>query len=135
MIIGSTAIKFHFPEFKRVPKDLDVLAFDEEDRKHLKALKPEAEVLINPILLNWCKEKYGFIPSYCPKNELYTLKVSHCFWSLDNGSWGKHLYDIQWLKEQGCKFDRKLFYKLFEYWENLHGKRIDSFEKTLRIRG
>lgn len=130
MIIGSQAILYHFPDFKRVPKDYDIVAFDEYNKQDLIRIHRgtpnlKLEVLLNPVLLNWCKSEGG-IPNICPKNELYTLKISHCFWDLENGSWNKHIWDIQWLKEKGCKFIPELFYQLYNYWEELHGKRKSS---------
>lgn len=129
MIIGSQALKYHFPDFPREPKDIDIVAFDEFDKQDLirihKGCSQKIEVLINSTLLNWFKIKGG-VPSICHADELYTLKISHSFWKLENGSWDKHIYDIQWLKEKGCKFIPELFYKLFNYWEEIHGKRKAS---------
>lgn len=131
MIIGSSAIKYWFPDFPREPKDYDIVAFDKYDKQDLIRIHKgtpnlKLEVLENPILLNWFKNVKGFIPQYCWKDELYTLKISHCFWELENGSWRKHIWDVQWLKEKGCKFIPELFYQLFNYWETIHGKRKAS---------
>jgi hypothetical protein len=46
--------------------------------------------------------------------------------NLDNGSWNKHIYDVQFLKEKGCVLIPELFYQLFNYWEEIHGKRKAS---------
>lgn len=121
MIIGSTALKFHFPDFPREPKDLDVIGSTNLDTD----LK--VEILKNPILEAYYQ---GNMPEYIGVNEAYTLKCSHCLWELDNGSWNKHLWDVQWLKEKGAKFIPDLFYKLFSYWETIHGKRKES-DKSL----
>ena len=128
MIIGSTAIKYHFLDFPREPKDIDIIALDEYNKQDLIRVHKDVhhckvEILINPVLINWFK---GNIPQICPLNELYTLKISHCFWDLENGSWTKHMWDVQWLKEKDCKFIPELFYELFNYWEELHGKRKSS---------
>lgn len=126
MIIGSFAIKHYFPEFPREPKDYDIVAFDEYDKLDLVRIHKgtpnlKLEVLINPIILNHFKENGG-IPSICTPNELYTLKMSHVIgWKLENGSWDKHLWDIQWLKSKGCILNRPLFDKLYKYWETIHG--------------
>lgn len=127
MIVGSVALKHWFPDFPRTPKDLDVI-----DSNHLAPFKQHlrVEYLKNPILLSWMINTYGAIPEYCFKNELYTLKVSHSFWSLPNNSWEKHVFDLTFLKEKGCTLIEPLFYELFEYWNTIHGKRLDSFEKT-----
>jgi hypothetical protein len=122
MIIGSTAISNWFSDFKREPKDLDVIIQYETDvTSEIKNTK--VEYLENYVLITWILEKYSNIPLYCPADELYTLKISHSFWDLKNKSWDKHVFDIQFLKEKGCQFLPELFWKLFDYWESLHGKR------------
>ena len=115
MIIGSTAIKYHFPDFPREPKDIDIInnMYVKECKSNLKV-----EWLDNPVLQNWFTKPIEF----CTPNELYTLKISHSLWRLDNGSWEKHMYDVQWLKEKGCKFIPELFYQLYDYWQTIHGK-------------
>jgi hypothetical protein len=32
------------------------------------------------------------------------------------------MFDIQFLKSKGCEIDKDLFYKLYNYWEKIHGK-------------
>ncbi len=126
MIIGSKAIKYYFSDFPREPKDLDVIkgmpARTIDNNNNLRI-----EYLDNPVLAKYYFNKYGVnSPIYICKNELYTLKISHSLWSLDNGSWEKHLWDIQFMKEKGCLFIPKLFYDLYTYWETIHGKRKSS---------
>lgn len=115
MIIGSKAILYHFPDFPRKPKDVDIIKnmYIEEHMSDLRV-----EWLENTVLQNWFTKPI----EVCTPNELYTLKISHCFWDLENGSWNKHIWDIQWLKEKGCKFIPELFYQLYNYWETIHGK-------------
>lgn len=114
MIIGSVALKHWFPEFKREPKDLDTTKplSGYDNLRH--------EVLINPVLEDWFNQPVKDF--FCTPNELYTLKISHSFWALDNGSWDKHIYDISFLKEKGCVFVPELFTKLHVFFTNLHGK-------------
>jgi len=119
MVIGSTAIKYHFLDFPREPKDIDIIkgsVFNDYYPSHFKR-----EYLENPILLKHCKDQ-----DFLDVDSLYVLKISHCFWDLENGSWSKHMWDVQWLKEKDCKFIPELFYELFNYWEELHGKRKSS---------
>jgi hypothetical protein len=115
MIIGSQAILYHFPDFHRKPKDVDIIKnmYIEGYMSDLKI-----EWLENTVLQNWFTKPI----EVCTPNELYTLKISHCFWDLENGSWDKHIWDVQWLKEKGCKFIPELFYQLYAYWETIHGK-------------
>jgi hypothetical protein len=104
-LIGSTAIKYWFPDFPRNPKDKDWAV---ETLDGLKSTR-ETEYLINPII-----SKYEILSP----SEIYTLKMSHMSWDIN---WKKHLFDIQWLKEKGCVVDKPLFYELYEYWNTFHG--------------
>ena len=124
MIIGSTAIKHFYPDFPREPKDLDFVIFEDEKiptlDKSLNLNNLKIEFLVNDVLLDYCLTKGIVI--YCTPDILYTLKISHVFWDLENGSWDKHIWDIQWLKQKGCKFIPDLFYQLYDYWNIVHGK-------------
>ncbi len=119
MIIGSTAIKFHFPDFPRNPKDIDIIK--ESKFNDYFPIEFKREYLENPILLKYCKDN-----DFLDADSLYTLKISHLFWDLENKSWNKHIWDVQWLKEKRCKFIPELFYELYNYWEEIHGKRKTS---------
>lgn len=124
ILIGSKAIKHWFPDFPREPKDTDYAVN--------KILYPynktkDIEYLVNEVLWEYYDEPYGK-NIICDVDELYTLKMSHVIgWKLENGSWDKHLWDIQWLKNRGCMLNRPLFDKLYKYWETVHGpnKRSD----------
>ena len=125
MIIGSQAILYHFPNFPRKPKDIDCVIYEGETIPKSAIENPDnlrTEFLINPVLLDYCLKNNTHDGMYCSLDVLYTLKISHCFWDLENGSWNKHIWDIQWLKEKGCIFIPKLFYQLYNYWETMHGK-------------
>ena len=119
MIIGSSAIKYHFPNFPREPKDIDIIKGSKFSDYYPQTFK--REYLENPILLENCLDN-----DFLDKDSLYALKISHLFWDLPDKSWEKHIYDVQWLKEKGCKFIPDLFWKLFSYWEKVHGKRKSS---------
>lgn len=127
MVIGSTALKKHFSDLNRVPKDVDYInegyQFPLTSIFHFKDKK--IEKLDNPVLIEYYKGK-GEIPPFIGKDELYTLKISHSFWNLENGSWRKHIWDINFMKNKGCKFIKPLFDDLFNYWSELHGPRKSS---------
>ena len=113
MIIGSKALLHHFPEFKRIPKDIDVIRCSHKiDETNLRIEYHDCPPLVS-YYNNDC-------PVFLGKDELYTLKCSHLFWNIN---WEKHIYDVQFLKEKGCKLINSLFLDLFNYWSSYHGSR------------
>lgn len=106
LLVGSTAIKHHYPDFKRDPKDIDYLVPEKMDTTK------SVEYLTNPIL--------GNLEGIASPDILYTLKISHVVgWDIN---WDKHMFDIQFLKKKGCKLNKSLFNDLHKYWEETHGK-------------
>lgn len=118
MIIGSTAIKYWFPSFPREPKDIDYLVVDKSLYTNIPG---KEEYMENPHIL---KSEY-FENEYLKPDIIYTLKISHVIgWDIN---WMKHMWDIQFLKEMGCKINMELFHQLYNYWKEIHGdnKRSD----------
>lgn len=114
IVIGSSAIKYHFPDFPRKPKDLDIAIINESWKGESILNGKKVEYLVNPILYD-----HLYLNSYLSPDMLYTLKISHIFWDIN---WEKHMWDINWLKNKGCKLIKDEFYKLYEYWNNYHAK-------------
>lgn len=110
VLIGSAAIKYHFPDFPRKPKDYDFIGTKENDT--LVDNEIRKEFLANPIFDNYDDD-------IMRPDDLYTLKISHLFWNIN---WEKHLHDVQFLKSKGCLFKKELFLKLYDYWNVVHGK-------------
>lgn len=104
IIIGSTAMRFHFPDFNREPKDLDYAVQDSTQYKSSR----ETEYLENPVLFNYTSDEY------LSPDMLLTLKMSHLFWDIN---WDKHMFDIQFLLKKGCKIQMDLFNDLLAYWK------------------
>jgi len=113
ILIGSSAIKYWYPDFPREPKDKDYAV-----EKEIKGSSRDIEYLVNPILFKYWEYNTGE-SNIAPPDMLYTLKMSHMFWDIN---WSKHLYDIQWLKERECKVIEPLFYDLYDYWNKFHSK-------------
>jgi len=115
MLIGSSAMKIWFPEF-REPKDKDYF---------------------NPAPIEggdvfWHEsfpEKYWAGTWTATPNLLYTIKVSHCFWSL-HGTWSKHMNDIIFLQRNGAVFNRAMYDILYPVWEEKHGKKRVNLNMT-----
>ena len=109
LIIGSTAMKYHFPDFNREPKDIDIAV---EQSDNLKSTR-EVEYLENPII-------FKYIPAgkeYIDPDMLLTLKMSHLFFNIN---WDKHMWDVQFLLKKGCKYDFDIIVELYEYWKQYH---------------
>ena len=109
MIIGSTALKYHFPDLNREPHDLDIIV---ENSKNYKR-ESGVEYLENPVLLKYENNEY------ISPNMLLSLKISHMFWDIN---WDKHMYDIQFLLKKGCKYDLKIIDEFIEYWKSIKPK-------------
>jgi len=125
-IIGSAALKGLFPDFKREPKDLDILVDRDCDAHSVKCFMANCFATSNTRievhhidpLFNWaCTKALG-------PNEFLTLKCSHIFWDIN---WEKHMFDIVFLFEHGAKIVPELFSLLYNHWTNVHGvnKRSD----------
>lgn len=113
-LIGSRRIKELYPDFPRNTElsDADYLV---EDKNLPKSSGREYHVI--PPLQNY--EITGDV--------LLTLKLSHVYWNYNRP---KHLFDINFLKEQGCAEIPELFNELFEFWQKKHGKRsMPDFRK------
>lgn len=122
IVIGSTAIKHHFPDFPREPKDKDYAKLDGEAMKN-----KEREEYPIPFL---CVRHKGYSngDQYATPDELYTLKVSHLFWDIN---WDKHIFDAVFLKKKGCRIDEDLLLKLYKLWTTVHGpKQVADYNKS-----
>jgi hypothetical protein len=112
LIFGSVAAKHWFPDF-REPKDLDCIS----------RYKPETKE--SGIEHHWCEPmKYVLLQNkdhdFADPDFLYTIKVSHAAWDI---GWDKHMKDIIFLKNKGCRLDPMLYRMLYDYWTEHHGKK------------
>jgi hypothetical protein len=123
-LIGSTAAKRHFPDF-REPKDTDWQS-DRPLGEKQKALLVGADVFIDERLAGW---EWGTLAS---PEELYTMKVSHAFWEIGpnvparTSNWNKHMSDVIFFQRKGVEFIRPLYDVLFPIWKDIHGKKKTS---------
>lgn len=121
VLIGSKAIKDSFPDFPREPKDLDYFSKDLAEPTKVDGLK--IETFYHPDL-----EKWDWSSGIASPDELYTIKVSHAFWELKNGSWSKHMMDVLFLQSKGAKLIPELYKILYKVWEDTHGKKKVNLE-------
>lgn len=117
LIIGSEAMRFWFDEEIRVPKDLDY--FGTKEPSFLAAGFDKVEPFWHD---SWTDTQLDRT-DYASVDELYTIKVSHSYWELKNGTWDKHMADILFLKSKGAVLDMKLHKILYPVWVEVHGKK------------
>ncbi|WP_099021228.1 DUF7275 domain-containing protein [Mycolicibacterium palauense] len=122
LVIGSTAARSWFPNW-RDPKDFD--AFTNEDPQVITAFTGEL-----PGDLFWDDRLYNVMgrgeQRLATPDELYTIKHSHAYWELRNGSWQKHMADLLTLQKGGAKLLPDWHDTLYAIWEDRHGKkRVD----------
>jgi hypothetical protein len=107
LIIGSTAIKYYYPDFPREPKDLDVAVLT---TKGINGRINNTEFLENPIIFKYQQN------GYLSPDLMLCLKVSHLFWDIN---WEKHLYDVSFLLSKGHKWDVNIILELIEQWKEI----------------
>ena len=124
LLVGSKAIKYHFPDFKREPKDTDYFV----DRWWTKE-EPGVEGFFHPAIVDYFVNHGGTIGIASP-DELYTIKVSHAFWDLKNSSWEKHMFDTAFLKSKGAVLIPELYDVLYAVWEERYGAKKANLNAT-----
>jgi hypothetical protein len=122
LIIGSTAM-WNLGFSHREPDDFDVFT-DTPDSFESEGFDPF-----------WHDSFYEWLGDTTLRSatldELYTIKLSHSYWDLKNGSWDKHAYDLVELKRAGAKVDLKLHKLLYGVWESQHGrKQVDLTQEA-----
>lgn len=74
----------------------------------------------HPAFAEWIDQSW---PRYATPDELYTIKVSHSYWEIKNGSWLKHIEDAAWLKSKGASLIPDLHRTLYGVWEERYGSK------------
>ncbi len=118
LIIGSAAIKYHFPNFKRESKDIDYAVDTENVDRKIEGSKIDnkfIEYLYNPIIFNYVDTNQ----IYATPTQLLTLKMSHISWNIN---FKKHMFDIQFLLDNGVEYDKKLYDDLYNFWLEFKGR-------------
>lgn len=118
LIYGSSAIKHHFPDYNREPKDIDIITSVESKFKlNLDSIKTIEQYYLPEFDYIFQRNKDKL---YVDANFLYTIKMSHLSWNIN---WDKHMKDAIFLKENGCKLDKELYTPLILAWGRIHGKK------------
>lgn len=119
LIIGSTAMAKYL--IRRVPKDLDAFS----DKPNVRE-----DIFWHDSFYDWLGREDSW--RVATLDELYTIKVSHAYWALPNGSWDKHMSDMVAMKQAGATLDLDLHDLLYSVWVERHGaKRVNlNMDKT-----
>lgn len=117
LLIGSHAAETHGIELGRIPKDVDVFSNHDLWRN-----LENADVFWDDRLHAYL-DKVGEGMRIATLDELYTIKVSHSYWELKNGSWWKHIKDQRLLKEAGATLIDEFHDILYKIWEDRYGKK------------
>jgi hypothetical protein len=120
LVIGSVAMNTIPGVPYRKPKDLDLFASADDVvlAEHLKG-QERVEPFWHESFKGTQLDRNGF----ATLDELYTIKVSHAYWELKNGSWDKHAVDMLNLKNAGAVLDMQLHKLLYPVWVELHGRK------------
>lgn len=121
ILIGSQALRQHFENYREA-KDTDYLIDGELPHDRENRIE-YYDVNRNPGL-RVLFDRTETIPT---AQELYTLKLSHCFW--DNIHWSKTMSDLFFLQKQNLKVDEQLFELLYQGWEVVHGTKRAYLKK------
>lgn len=110
--IGSTAARVWFPDW-RSPKDYDAFA--------------DEKLAVEQGDIFWDDRfdlLFGGEERTATPDELYTIKHSHAYWELKNGSWPKHMLDLLELQKRGATLIPQWHDVLYKVWEDRHGKKV-----------
>lgn len=113
-LIGSQALAKHM-KLNRTPRDVDYFSDRPVDG---------AETFYHTLLEDWSWSDVANL------DELYTIKLSHSYWELRNGSWEKHMFDASMMKRAGAVFIPELHDILYAVWEDTHGVKKANLEQS-----
>lgn len=120
IVIGSTAARYHLGDRWREPKDYDVFT----DRS------PQPDEKLDAFWVGALNTYEGWRRQtrHATLDELYTIKLSHSYWELPNGSWNKHVFDMVKLQDHGAKVIDELYKVLYKVWEEKHGRKTINLD-------
>src|SRR6187402_3166620 len=126
LIIGSTAMNYWFADSREM-HDLDYFG-DPADTPAFVRHNSQADGFWHPGFKGTVLDVPGAVMA--TPDQLYTIKVSHAYWTLDNGSWDKHMCDILTLRSKGAKLIPELHKLLYPVWVEKHGTKKMTLAKS-----
>lgn len=130
LVIGSVAARHWFPDW-REPEDFDIFS-DTVEPASVGFAYGASDLRVEPF---WHDALNALLVHgenrIATPDELYTIKFSHSFWELRNGSWAKHMYDLLELKKRGAQLIPEWYDVLYGIWEATHGrKKVDLTQEA-----
>lgn len=120
VLIGSFAARHWFRDFREPGEDRDYLVEGKSGRDGTN----EYHDCTKSAGLMWIFENCHNI-AYA--EDLYTLKLSHCFWDIH---WVKTMHDIAFFQANYVKLNGGLFELLYKGWEEIHGSKRAMLAKS-----
>lgn len=117
LVIGSTAARENGVNLGREPKDVDTFTNQDDIGE---------DSFWDDRFLDYWDDDTDRVATI---DELTTIKYSHSFWELRNGSWGKHMADLLKLRAAGGEVIEELYTILYAVWETRHGKKVLNLQK------
>jgi hypothetical protein len=117
VLVGSRAASVWYPDFREC-NDWDYFCTKEDVIDLPGTRLGKTESFYHPSLEEWDWEFWTGGPTVASSNELYTIKVSHAFWS---NRWAKHIQDVMFFQSKGCEVIPELFDLLYGIWVEHYG--------------
>lgn len=114
LLFGSKRAKQLFSDF-RAPNDIDYIVDTVNN-------KEEYSYRENPGIQYLYENRDELTAS-----DLYTIKLSHCFWDIH---WAKTMHDLLFFQNKSVKYDHRLFKLLYGGWVDKHGRKKAYLNKT-----
>ena len=109
IMIGSGAIRHHFPDFPREVETLDFIGIGQSTNNLHFYWANSFKWIVNHV---W--------EDIAPPDILYTIKASRCFWP-GHEPWSKTMKDIAFFQRHNVKLNQELFQMLYKEWEDKYG--------------
>jgi len=128
-VIGSRAIKMHFPDFREPTGDWDIQTTTVEEA----AFFTDKTIFTGDRWDVFTDERLAAWPwgDVATPDELYTMKISHGYWDI-NGTWNKHAADIVFLQRHGAQFIPELHDILLAIWKDRYPANPISLDKNAK---
>lgn len=124
-LIGSRAMKMHFPDAREPHGDWDWHGPEQPEQWTTDDPLHRHDLFTDSRLAAW---PWGEVAT---PDELYTLKISHSFWEINGpANWDKHAADIVFLSRKNCTFLRELYDTVLPIWKDKYKKHRTNLNQS-----